>query len=163
MAISQTKFLSLKTVLLDASLRLCVAESCTGGGFAKCCTDLPGSSAWFEGGFVVYSNLAKQKMLDVPAAVLASHGSVSQETVLAMAAGALQKLPTADLSVAVSGIAGPDGGTVEKPVGLVWFAWQLRGHKGQSQVRQFEGTRAEIREQAIQTMLEGTLRFLAKQ
>src|SRR6185437_14069590 len=107
--------------LLAAGRRLAAAESCTGGWVAKVCTDVAGSSQWFECGFVTYSNAAKVRDLGVSEKTLASHGAVSEATVREMAAGAL-RVAAVDVAVAISGIAGPDGGTSEKPVGTVWFA-----------------------------------------
>src|SRR5215469_3217637 len=108
-----------------AGRRLATAESCTGGWVAKACTDVAGSSQWFECGFVTYSNAAKVRDLGVSEATLASHGAVSEPTVREMAAGAL-RVSGADIAVAISGIAGPEGGTPTKPVGTVWFglAWR---------------------------------------
>src|SRR5580700_10352372 len=106
--------------LRAAGQRLATAESCTGGWVAKALTDVPGSSQWFECGFVTYSNAAKMRDVGVLARTLADHGAVSEATVREMAAGAL-RVSGADIAVAISGIAGPDGGTVDKPVGTVWF------------------------------------------
>lgn len=106
--------------LLDRGIRIAVAESCTGGYVAKLLTDVPGSSRWFEAGFVTYSNEAKQRQLGVRAATLAQHGAVSEQTVLEMAVGALVA-GGVQLAVAISGVAGPDGGTPQHPVGDVWF------------------------------------------
>lgn len=103
------------------------AESCTGGLIAASCTELAGSSAWFERGFVTYSNEAKTELLGVPAELIARHGAVSEEVARAMAAGALAH-SRADIAVAVTGIAGPTGGSDAKPVGTVWLAWAERGH-----------------------------------
>lgn len=117
-------------VLLDrcraAGLTIATAESCTGGLVAGLLTEIPGSSAVFERGFVVYSNEAKQELLGVPAETIAMHGAVSEPTARAMADGALAA-SCANLAVSVTGIAGPDGGTAEKPVGLIWFALARRG------------------------------------
>ena len=108
---------------LSATRRtLVTAESCTGGWIGKVMTDVAGSSAWFAGGAIVYSNALKQRLVGVAAAELAKHGAVSETVVRSMAEGVLQRLG-GDVSVAVSGIAGPDGGTADKPVGTVWFAW----------------------------------------
>lgn len=143
--------------LQAAGLKLTLAESCTGGWIAKAITDVPGSSAWFETGFVTYGNAAKQRLLGVKAATLKRHGAVSETTVLEMARGALG-VSGADVAVAVSGIAGPDGGTPEKPVGLVWFAWAHR-RGGRVQVkavsRRFSGDRARVRGQAVAYALRG--------
>ncbi|MCX8516726.1 MAG: CinA family protein, partial [Rhodoferax sp.] len=123
------------------------AESCTGGLIAAACTDLAGSSEWFECGFVTYSNAAKHKMLGVDAALIASHGAVSEPVARAMAAGALQH-SRAQVSVAVTGIAGPGGGSASKPVGTVWFAWGLpRGITSEMQC--FAGDRAAVRQATL--------------
>ena len=133
--------------------RLATAESCTGGWIAKVATDIPGSSAWFECGFVVYSNAAKQELLGVDAALLRTHGAVSAETVAAMAEGAVAR-SRAQVAVAVSGIAGPGGGSDQKPVGTVFLAWSLPGREGQVEHRRFAGDRAAIRRQTVQLALE---------
>jgi nicotinamide-nucleotide amidase len=142
--------------LLARNQRVAAAESCTGGWIAKALTDLPGSSRWFEGAVVSYSNAAKHSVLGVPAGVIAAHGAVSEPVVRAMAEGARAKLG-ADHAVAVSGIAGPDGGTAEKPVGLVWLAWASRGGTT-AERRLFAGDREAVRRQsvalALQRMLE---------
>ena len=112
-------------VLLSQNLRCTVAESCTGGSLAAAITDIPGSSQWFDRGFVTYTNKSKQQMLGVPQQMLASQGAVSEAVVRGMAEGALL-VSEANISVAISGIAGPDGGNLEKPVGTVWLAWASR-------------------------------------
>ncbi len=149
----------LKQRVLVKDWRIVTAESCTGGGLAKALTELEGASAWFESGFVTYSNQAKQTLLAVQAQTLECYGAVSQQTVEEMAKGALARTQ-ADLSVAVSGIAGPGGGTVEKPVGTVWFAWSKA--KGGTDVYscRFFGERHQVREQAIDVALQGLLRCL---
>jgi len=116
----------LGTALLAERLTLAAAESCTGGWVAQCVTAIAGSSDWFERGFVTYSNAAKQEMLGVPAATLAAHGAVSQPVAVAMAEGALRN-SHADWALAITGVAGPSGGSAEKPVGTVCFAWACRG------------------------------------
>jgi len=123
------------------------AESCTGGWVAKAITDIAGSSAWFERGFVTYSNQAKADMLGVGAGTLEQHGAVSDPVVKEMAAGAL-KAAAADYAVAISGIAGPDGGTLLKPVGTVWFGFARRNQACFSQLMHFNGGRDEVRRQA---------------
>lgn len=139
--------------------RLVTAESCTGGWVAKACTDLPGSSGWFLGGVVAYSNPLKAGLLDVPGDTLERHGAVSEPVVRAMAAGALVRLG-GTIAVAVSGIAGPDGGTPDKPVGTVWIAW-ARLVRGRLEVRaardRFDGDRDAVRRQAVLRALEGVL------
>lgn len=138
---------------------LVVAESCTGGWVAKVLTDLAGSSAWFDRGFVTYSNQAKQEMLGVAEITLETHGAVSQETVEEMASGAL-KNSHADYSLSVSGIAGPDGGSANKPVGLVWFAWAYQDTVITSEKKVFSGDRNEVREQAVFHALTELVTFI---
>ncbi|SEP80089.1 nicotinamide-nucleotide amidase [Ectothiorhodospira magna] len=137
---------------------LVLAESCTGGWIAKIITDVPGSSAWFDRGFVTYSNRAKTQQLDVPPTVLDTFGAVSRETVTAMATGALTH-SEAHLAIAVSGIAGPGGGTLSRPVGTVWFAWAWRGQDKKLQACQhlLAGDREAIRRQAVALALQGAL------
>ena len=159
-AVLQSSMVHLASVLCARDLRLCSAESCSGGWFAKICTDLPGSSRWFEGGFVTYSDAAKQQLLAVPAATLRRCSAVSEDVVAAMLGGALQRLPTASVAVAVSGIAGPEGGTAVKPVGLVCFGWQLRGRSMRLQRARYVGNREAVRRQTVQNMLAGTLQLL---
>ena len=142
-------------------LMLATAESCTGGGVAQAITDVSGSSAWFERGFITYSNLAKQQMLRVSEETLKQHGAVSEATVREMVAGAL-KNSTAQVALAVTGIAGPDGGTADKPVGTVWFAWGIKGGATHSQRHQIGGDRAEVRAQAVQIALQGVVNLLNK-
>jgi nicotinamide-nucleotide amidase len=139
--------------LLARGWRVVTAESCTGGGIAAALTDIPGSSQWFERGYVTYSNLAKQQDLQVSASTLEVHGAVSSAVVLAMAAGALEA-SGAELALSVSGVAGPDGGTATKPVGLVWFALARRGAPGRSEMHQFPGDRAAVRLAAVHRALE---------
>jgi nicotinamide-nucleotide amidase len=121
------------------------------------CTDIAGSSAWFDRGFVTYSNAAKEAMLGVPRAVLEGPGAVSEETVLAMVEGALRH-SDADWTLAISGIAGPDGGSDAKPVGTVWFAWAGPGHWRQSELAHFAGDRDAVRRQAVEHALLVLLR-----
>ncbi|MGA7595413.1 MAG: nicotinamide-nucleotide amidohydrolase family protein [Gallionella sp.] len=135
-------------------LMLATAESCTGGGVSQSITEVAGSSVWFERGFVTYSNLSKQQMLGVRESTLKQHGAVSEMTVREMVAGALQH-STAQVALAVSGIAGPDGGTAEKPVGTVWFAWGLKGGEIRALRLQLDGNRAEVRAQAVNIALQG--------
>jgi nicotinamide-nucleotide amidase len=145
--------------LQAAGLTLAVAESCTGGWVAKACTDLPGSSGWFRGGVVAYSNAAKSAVLGVRQDTLAEAGAVSESTVREMAVGVLRLLG-GDVSVAVSGIAGPDGGQPGKPVGTVWFAW-ASARDGQcevhAQVCLFDGDREAVRRQAVARAFAGVL------
>ncbi|MBU6465962.1 MAG: CinA family protein [Burkholderiales bacterium] len=130
---------------------LATAESCTGGLIAAACTDLAGSSQWFERGFVSYSNAAKTELLGVPAALIDTHGAVSEPVVRAMAEGALAH-SQAQVSVAVTGVAGPSGGTPDKPVGTVWFAWSVAG-RTVSEVQCFGGGRAAVRAATVQHAL----------
>lgn len=146
-------------LLLSHNQRCTVAESCTGGGLAAAITDITGSSQWFDRGFVTYSNESKQQMLGVPAKILLSQGAVSEAVVRAMAEGALAA-STANLSVAISGIAGPDGGSLEKPVGTVWFAWARDAHPTQAQRYMLAGDRLTIRQQAVQIALEGLIQAI---
>ena len=134
-------------------LMLATAESCTGGLIAGACTDLAGSSAWFERGFVTYSNAAKTELLGVPAALIAEHGAVSEAVVRAMAEGALAH-SAAQLSVAVTGIAGPGGGSAGKPVGTVWIGWCVGGQT-QAEHQHFNGDRAAVRAQTVARALAG--------
>ncbi|ACR70383.1 nicotinamide-nucleotide amidase [Edwardsiella ictaluri] len=132
------------------------AESCTGGLIAKLLTDIVGSSYYFERGFVTYSNRAKEEMLGVPGSVLTQHGAVSEPVVAAMAVGALHAAQ-ADLAMAVSGIAGPDGGSAQKPVGTVWFGFVARGGEPLCLRRNFAGDRDAVRRQAAQFALRTLL------
>ncbi|MDX1803811.1 MAG: nicotinamide-nucleotide amidohydrolase family protein [Alcanivorax sp.] len=135
-------------------LLLITAESCTGGGIAETLTRLAGASAWFEGAFVSYSNTAKQSMLGVSAETLAQHGAVSEATVLEMARGAIRH-SAAHVSVAVSGIAGPDGGTPDKPVGTVWIAWGQKLGYAEARCFHFPGDRDAVRRQTILEAIQG--------
>jgi len=131
------------------------AESCTGGWIAKCCTDLAGSSAWFERGFVTYSNTAKQDSLGVDATTLEQAGAVSREVALQMAEGARSRAGV-EASVAVTGVAGPDGGTLQKPVGMVWFSWSIAGH-AEAEVVNFPGDRDAVRRGSVAHALQGLI------
>ena len=132
------------------------AESCTGGGIAEAITRIPGSSAWFEAGYVTYSNRQKSLQLKVPETLFAQVGAVSREVVEAMVRGA-QAHSNARFAVAVSGVAGPDGGSVEKPVGTVWLAWGC-GDDVSAERRHFPGDRDAVRRQTVLAALEGLLR-----
>ena len=136
---------------------LAAAESCTGGWLAQSVTAIAGSSGWFERGFVTYSNAAKVDMLGIAETTLERHGAVSEATARAMAQGAL-KHSKADWTVAVTGIAGPGGGTPDKPVGMVCFAWAQRDGGCEALTCNFSGDRAEIREQAVRRALSGALK-----
>jgi nicotinamide-nucleotide amidase len=141
--------------LLARNLRVATAESCTGGWIVKALTDIPGSSQWLEGSLVAYSNAAKSAVLGVPAALIAAHGAVSEPVVRAMAEGARARLGVA-LAVAVSGIAGPDGGTPDKPVGTVWFAW-ANARQTTAAREQFGGDREDVRRQSVALALRRLL------
>jgi nicotinamide-nucleotide amidase len=140
-------------------LKLATAESCTGGWIAQAVTSVPGSSEWFDRGFVTYSNEAKKDMLGVRAGTLSRHGAVSRETAKEMAAGALAR-SRAQVAVAVTGIAGPTGGTKEKPVGMVCFAWSRKGRVPESVTRRFSGGRESVRRQSVIAALQGLLERL---
>jgi nicotinamide-nucleotide amidase len=145
--------------LLARGWRLATAESCTGGWIAKAITDVAGSSQWFEAAYVTYSNAAKVQALEVGRRTLARHGAVSRAVVQEMVRGAL-KASGANLAVAVSGIAGPDGGTPEKPVGLVWLCWgNRRGRAVRLKTRrvQLRGNRAAVRSRSVVLALQGLL------
>ncbi|GKT20890.1 CinA family protein [Acidovorax sp. SUPP3334] len=129
--------------LVERGWMLATAESCTGGLIAGACTDLAGSSRWFERGFVTYSNAAKTELLGVPATLIEAHGAVSEPVARAMAEGAVARSP-AQVSVAVTGVAGPGGGSVDKPVGTVWFGWSVEGVV-HSEAMRFAGDRAAVR------------------
>lgn len=146
-------------LLLERKRMLATAESCTGGWLAKCLTDIAGSSAWFERGFVTYSNRAKQDMLGVAAATLETSGAVSEATVGEMVRGALAH-SAADVAVAISGIAGPAGGSPDKPVGTVCFAWLVAGGQPRVETRRFDGDREAVRRQAVVRALEGLVDVL---
>ncbi len=138
---------------------LATAESCTGGWAAQALTALAGSSNWFERGFVSYSNAAKQEMLGVRAETLARYGAVSEEAAREMALGALSR-SRASVALAITGIAGPGGGTRGKPVGMVCFAWALKGGAPRSETRHFAGDREAVRRQSVERALAGVLELL---
>jgi nicotinamide-nucleotide amidase len=142
--------------LRRGGLRVAAAESCTGGLIAGAITAIPGSSLWFERGFVTYSNDAKVEMLGVSPATLAAAGAVSEATAAEMATGALAR-SRADVAVAVTGIAGPDGGTPDKPVGTVCFAWARTGRAVATATRRFSGDRAAVRAASVGWALQGLL------
>lgn len=145
--------------LLASGRQLVTAESCTGGWIAKTCTDLPGSSRWFRGGVVAYCNELKAAVLGVNAETLAAEGAVSEAVVREMAVGALERLG-GDVAVAVSGIAGPDGGVPGKPVGTVWLAWAHRGDAGvrvHAVAVSLAGDRRQVRRRAVHRALAGLL------
>ncbi len=135
---------------------LAVAESCTGGWIAKTVTDIAGSSGWFDRGFVTYSNAAKADLLGVRKATIARHGAVSAEVVAEMVTGALEH-SRADIAIAVSGVAGPDGGTADKPVGTVYLAWASRGDPTRVVRQHFDGDRDTVRLATVVAALQGLL------
>jgi nicotinamide-nucleotide amidase len=139
---------------------LATAESCTGGWVGQLVTAQPGSSSWYERGFITYANDAKIEMLGVPEATLAEHGAVSEETAMAMAAGALAH-SHAQAALAISGIAGPSGGTREKPVGLVCYGWALADGTLMSSTCRLDGDRDEIRSRAVAAAMRGLIDLLA--
>jgi len=145
----------LAQLLVHLDWQISCAESCTGGWVAKLFTDLAGSSAWFDRGYVTYSNRAKQEMLGVSVDVLDEFGAVSEEVVVQMALGACKQAAT-KVSLAISGIAGPTGGSKEKPVGLVWFAWCIN-NKVESHSEIFAGDRNAVREQAVGVAIDTLL------
>lgn len=145
--------------LTNTALTLAVAESCTGGLLGATLTDRPGSSKWFERGWITYSNQAKHEELGVEPSSLASHGAVSAVVATEMAMGALRRSP-ADLAVAISGIAGPGGGSADKPVGTVCLGWARRGREARSREYRFSGDRIAVREQSVAVALEGLLGLL---
>jgi len=142
-------------VLLERCWVLATAESCTGGWVSQVVTSIAGSSAWFDAGFVTYSNSAKQKMLGVKSQTLEAHGAVSEAVVLEMAVGACNA-SNANCSVSISGVAGPGGGTPEKPIGTVWIGW-CTPENCWAQRFQFSGNRSEVRLQAVEAALTGLL------
>lgn len=140
-------------------LLLATAESCTGGWIGQAVTAVPGSSGWYDRGFITYSNLAKQQMLSVQPATLKTYGAVSEQTAREMAQGAL-KMSAAQVAVAVTGIAGPDGGSLAKPVGTVCFGWIIKDQLLNSATCLFKGDREAIRRQAVATGMQGALDLL---
>lgn len=148
--------------LKQQCLQLATAESCTGGQLAQTLTSVSGASVWFERGFVTYSNLSKQQILGVDEALLNRYGPVSEKTVLAMAKGALKQSP-ASISIAITGIAGPDGGSQEIPVGTVWTAWASKKSFCQALCQHYSGDRLIIRYAAVEFALQTLLRLLEKQ
>ena len=138
---------------------LATAESCTGGWVAQAVTAIAGSSDWFDRGFVSYSNAAKQEMLGVSAGTLGRHGAVSEQTAREMAAGALAH-SRAQVALAIAGVAGPGGGSPDKPVGMVCFAWARKGAEPVAKTRQFKGDRESVRRQSVRAALRGLLDLL---
>jgi nicotinamide-nucleotide amidase len=148
---------ALAALLQRKGWMLTTAESCTGGLIGAACTELAGSSVWFERGFITYSNEAKTQLLGVDAATIAAHGAVSEPVARAMATGAIAHSAPSRVALAVTGVAGPTGGTSEKPVGTVWFGWSVDGDV-RTERRRFDGDRATVRaatvRHALQTLVE---------
>ena len=154
----EADLIQISTTLLARGWMLATAESCTGGMISAACTDLAGSSQWFERGFVTYSNEAKAEMLAVPPGLIEEHGAVSEPVARAMADGALAH-SRAQVSLAVTGVAGPTGGTEAKPVGTVWFAWCVGGET-HSEMQHFAGDRAAVRVATVRYALKRLLSLL---
>lgn len=152
---------ALAQALLARGWRLATAESCTGGLISATCTDLSGSSAWFDRGFVTYSNEAKQDSLGVPVELIQTHGAVSEPVARAMVQGALRHA-LADVAVAVTGVAGPSGGSPDKPVGTVWLAWGRRDGGVHAERHWFPGDRSQVRQATVEQALRGLLQLLAQ-
>ncbi|MCP3673577.1 MAG: CinA family protein [Gammaproteobacteria bacterium] len=157
----EKEVIQLSNQLIKRRLLICTAESCTGGLIAKSFTDVVGSSKWFESGFVTYSNNAKHKMLGLDKQLIESSGAVSQSVAVAMAEGAITN-SLAKISIATTGIAGPAGGTKEKPVGMVWIAWAAKHYTTQSQCFFFDGDRESVRNQAAIAAISGCVKFIVK-
>jgi nicotinamide-nucleotide amidase len=155
-----TKAEQLAAALRDKGWMLATAESCTGGMIAAACTDLAGSSEWFERGFITYSNEAKTELLDVAAGLIDANGAVSEVVARAMAFGAVRH-SRARVSVAVTGVAGPSGGSKDKPVGTVWFGFMVDGRLT-SETQRFEGDRAAVRRATVDQAFDGLLLRLAE-
>lgn len=147
------------TLLQKDNLMLTTVESCTGGWVGAALTSIAGSSTWFERGFITYSNQAKQDLVGVPANILNEHGAVSKEVALAMAIGGLRN-SAAGVSLAITGIAGPGGGTEDKPVGTVWFAWVGLNQPAEAACMQFNGNRNSIRQQCVEYSLAHLISML---
>lgn len=144
--------------LRSRKLMMATAESCTGGGVAQAITDIPGSSEWFDCGFITYSNASKSELLNIPAALIAQHGAVSEEIAAAMAEAAVAN-SNADVAVSTTGIAGPGGAVPGKPVGTVCFGWRV-GNKTRTERRVFQGDRQAVREQSVEHALSCLLKQL---
>jgi len=150
---------TIATIFVQRGATLVTAESCTGGWIAKTLTDIAGSSAWFECGVVAYSYEAKEALLGVRPETLEQQGAVSRETVIEMVSGALARFG-ATVAVAVTGIAGPSGGTTDKPVGTVWIGWKRRGGYAHAEVFHFDGDRDAVRRQTVSAALRGVQKIL---
>ncbi len=154
-----TTLINVAENLISTHHKLAVAESCTGGWLAKVCTDLPGSSTWFDRGFVTYSNEAKQEMLGVPKSIISEYGAVSEQTVEAMVRGVLNK-SHAQWAIAISGVAGPGGGSEINPVGSVWFGWMNKEQNPMAIKKHFSGDRENVRQQSVEFALEELAKLL---
>jgi nicotinamide-nucleotide amidase len=157
--ITQYSWHLLADLLLKSQLKLATAESCTGGMISAACTDLAGSSEWFERGFVTYSNEAKIELLGVDGSLIAAHGAVSEQVARAMAFGAVRH-SRAQVSIAVTGIAGPSGGSAAKPVGTVWFGFSVQGLL-HSEMMRFDGDRVAVRQQTVTHALQRCVQLLS--
>ena len=146
-------------VLVEKNLKLATVESCTGGWIGQSLTAVAGSSAWYERGFVTYSNASKSELVGVPRELISRSGAVSEPVVRAMARGGLSHSP-ADWALAVTGIAGPDGGSTDKPVGTVWLGWIARTGMERTEQYLFKGDREAVRRQSVIEALSGLIRFL---
>lgn len=147
------------TALSRQELMLVIAESCTGGWLGQTITSIAGSSGWFERGFVSYTDISKQEMLGVSSATLERYGAVSEQTASEMAAGAVAR-SHAQVAVSITGIAGPDGGTAQKPVGMICFAWMMKDGMARTETRYYSGSREEIRRQSVAEALQGVIDLL---
>ena len=147
------------STLAQQGLMLVSAESCTGGWLGHMVTSIAGSSAWYERGFITYTTISKQEMLGVSSKTLKQHGSVSEQTAREMAHGAVAR-SRAQVAVSITGIAGPGGGTVEKPVGMVCFAWVMKDNHVRSETRHFTGDREAVRQQSVAVALQGMMALL---
>ena len=145
--------------LVQQGLMLVSAESCTGGWLGHMVTSIAGSSAWYERGFITYTTISKQEMLGVSSKTLKQHGAVSEQTAREMAHGAVSR-SHAQIAVSITGIAGPGGGTVEKPVGMVCFAWVRKDNHVRSETRHFTGDREAVRQQSVAVALQGMMTLL---
>ena len=154
-----TLVVALAKRLQQKGWQMATAESCTGGLIAAACTDLAGSSVWFERGFVTYSNAAKTELLGVDAGLIERHGAVTEPVALAMAHGAVAR-SRAQVALAVTGVAGPGGGTAERPVGIVWFGWATPAGVV-TEMRHFDGDRAAVRQATVRHALTRLLELLA--
>ncbi|KQX37915.1 damage-inducible protein CinA [Variovorax sp. Root434] len=152
---------ALAGLLQQKGWMLATAESCTGGLIGAACTELAGSSAWFERGFITYSNEAKTELLGVDAAVIAAHGAVSEPVARAMATGAIAHSSPSRVALAVTGVAGPTGGTPDKPVGTVWFGWSVDGDV-RTERRRFDGDRATVRAATVRYALQTLVELLGR-